>query len=255
MNKKFKILVVDDEINVCKSIASTLEDLDYIIDTALSGGEAANKHNQNQYDLIIADLMMPDITGIELLKRVKAKTPDARFILVTGYPSIKTAVEAIKLGAFDYIPKPFTPDELRSIVHRALEFYTKEETALMCVPADYYCITDNSWAKVEKDNNVRIGAHKRLVKGIKAVSMIEFPNVGEMRYQGEACVRISTTNNQIYRVWTPVSGKVIKVNQELHRNYSRLLTDPYNEGWLILVQPTNLAIDLKNLTRYQIDKI
>ncbi len=248
MNKKIKILVVDDEITVCKSIASALEDFDYEVDMALSGEEATNKHNQNPYDLIIADLMMPDITGIELLKRMKAKTPDVQFILVTGYPSIKTAVEAIKFGAFDYIPKPFTPDELRSIVSRALEFYTKERPVLMPIPVDYYCISDNSWAKIEK-NGVRIGAHEKLIKGIKEITMLELPGIGETRYQGEACARISTANNQIYRVWTPVSGKVISVNQDLHKDYSKLLTNPYTEGWLINVQPINLEMDLKNLTR------
>ncbi|MEO0124345.1 MAG: response regulator [candidate division WOR-3 bacterium] len=249
MNKKFKILVVDDEITVCKSIASALEDLDYIVDMALSGEEATFKHNNNHYDLIVADLMMPDITGIELLKRVKTITPDVQFILVTGYPSIKTAVEAIKFGAFDYIPKPFTPDELRSLVNRALEYYTKEKISLMPIPTGYYCITDNSWAKIEEDGNIKIGAHERLVQGIKEIAMLELPNTGEMRYQGEACARINTSAKQIYRVWTPVSGKVLKINEDLHKNFSKLITDPYNEGWLIIIQPTNLEADLKNLTK------
>uniref|UniRef100_A0A7C6AFF2 Response regulator n=1 Tax=candidate division WOR-3 bacterium TaxID=2052148 RepID=A0A7C6AFF2_UNCW3 len=247
--KKFKILVVDDEITVCKSITSALEDFDYAVDMALSGEEATFKHNKNHYDLVVADLMMPDITGIELLKRIKAVTPGVQFILITGYPSIKTAVEAIKFGAFDYIPKPFTPDELRSVVNRALDYYRKEKIELIPVPADYYCITDNSWAKIEKDGNVRIGAHERLVKGIKEISMLELPVNGEMRYQGEACARINTSANQIFRVWAPVSGKIIKINQDLHKNYSKLITDPYNEGWLLIIQPTNLEADLRNLTR------
>ncbi|MEO0182466.1 MAG: glycine cleavage system protein H, partial [candidate division WOR-3 bacterium] len=78
----------------------------------------------------------------------------------------------------------------------------------------------------------------------------ELPGLGEMRYQGEACVRINTSTKQVYRVWTPVSGKVIRVNQDLHRNYSELITDPYGRGWLIVIQPTNLEADLKNLTKY-----
>jgi DNA-binding response OmpR family regulator len=249
MNKKFKILVVDDEISVCKSIASALEDLNYEVDTALSGEEATNKHNQNQYDVVVADLMMPDITGLELLKRIKRRFPDVQFILVTGYPSIKTAVEAIKFGAFDYIPKPFTPDELRSLVNRALQYHANEKPILMPVPADYYCISDNSWAKIEKDGNVRIGAHERLVKGINTITMLELPAIGEMRYQGEACARVNTAENQTYRVWTPVSGKVIAINESLHRNYGKFIADPYIEGWLILIKPTNLDSDLKNLVR------
>ncbi|MEO0161252.1 MAG: response regulator [candidate division WOR-3 bacterium] len=248
--KKFKILVVDDEITICKSIASALEDFDYIVDIALSGEEATVKHNTNRYDLIVADLMMPDITGLELLKRVKAITPDVQFILITGFPSIKTAVEAIKFGAFDYIPKPFTPEELRSLVQRALESSLKDKIALKPIPSGYYCIVDNSWAKIEDDGNVKVGAHEKLVKSIKEIAMLELPGLGEMRYQGEACVRINTSTKQVYRVWTPVSGKVIRVNQDLHRNYSELITDPYGRGWLIVIQPTNLEADLKNLTKY-----
>uniref|UniRef100_A0A7C6AG08 Response regulator n=1 Tax=candidate division WOR-3 bacterium TaxID=2052148 RepID=A0A7C6AG08_UNCW3 len=250
MNKMQKILVVDDEITVCKSITSALEDLDYTVDMALSGEEAVNKHNQNQYHLIIADLMMPDITGIELLKKIKAVSPDTQFILVTGYPSIKTAVEAIKLGAFDYIPKPFTPDELRSVVNRAIQSRTsKLSEKITAIPKDYYCIIDNAWAKIEPDGNVKIGAHEFLVKSIGSITMLEFPRPGEMRYQGEVCVRILTDNNRIYRVWTPVSGKVLSINEELRRDYTRLLTDPYKDGWMVLLKPTNLEVDLKNLTK------
>ncbi len=249
MSKKPKILVVDDEINVCKSIASVLEDQGYEIDTALSGEEGLNKHNENQYDLIVADLMMPDITGIELLRRIKSRTPNVQCIVVTGYPSIKTAVEAIKHGAFDYIPKPFTPDELRTLVNRALQYYTAGASDLMTVPKDYYCIIDNSWAKIENNRNVRIGVHERLVKGIERITMLELPGVGDMRYQGEACARINTTNNRTFRVWMPVSGKIIMVNEGIKSSYDKLLKDPYQEGWLVMIEPTNLESDLKNLVK------
>ncbi len=249
MKTKPKILIVDDEINVCKSIASALEDQGYIIDTALSGEEGLNKHSENKYDLIVADLMMPDITGIELLKRVKEKTPNVQFIVVTGYPSIKTAVEAIKLGAFDYIPKPFTPDELRSLVNRALQYYSMEKPELKPIPADYYCIIDNCWAKIEGGGNVRIGVHERLIKDMKEIAMLELPNVGEIRYQGEACARITTIDNRTFRIWTPVSGKIIAINEGIYKELDKLTNDPYYEGWLILLKPTNLDADLKNLVK------
>jgi len=116
VSEKFKILVVDDELPVCKSIASALTGDEYTVDTALSGEEALEFQEKKHYDAIIADLMMPGISGLELLKKVKMNRPDTLMIMITGYPSIRTAVEAIKLGAFDYLPKPFTPNDLRSIV-------------------------------------------------------------------------------------------------------------------------------------------
>ncbi|MBM3284752.1 MAG: response regulator, partial [Candidatus Aminicenantes bacterium] len=107
-NKK-RILVVDDEITVCKSIRQAILTEDCTVDTALSGEEALKKEETGPYELIITDLMMPGISGLDLLKQLKKTHPGVTVIMVTGYPTIRTAVESVKLGAFDYLPKPFTP--------------------------------------------------------------------------------------------------------------------------------------------------
>jgi DNA-binding NtrC family response regulator len=121
MFKKAKILVVDDEIHVCNSIAKALEVVDYLVDTVLSGEEALKQQDVNKYDVIITDLMMPGISGMELLKALKEKDPAVRVIMITGYPSTKSTVAAIKSGAVDYLPKPFTPGELRSAVEKIIK--------------------------------------------------------------------------------------------------------------------------------------
>ena len=131
MAYKAKILVVDDEIPVCKSISSVLENERYTVDTALSGEEALKKDKESEYDVIITDLMMPGISGMELLKIVKNKRTDCKVIMVTGYPSLKTAVQSTKLGAFDYIPKPFTPNELRIIMRKKKFLYLKDYTVYL----------------------------------------------------------------------------------------------------------------------------
>jgi len=117
---KKKILIVDDELSVCKSIRQALLSQDYDVDMALSGEEALQKEEQGNYDVIIADLMMPGLSGLDLLKSLKAKNTLAKVIMVTGYPTMKTTVQAIQIGAFDYLPKPFLPAELRTLVARAL---------------------------------------------------------------------------------------------------------------------------------------
>jgi two-component system phosphate regulon sensor histidine kinase PhoR len=117
---KRKILIVDDEINVCKSIRRALLCPEYDIDMALSGEEALQKEEENRYDVILADLMMPGISGLDLLKSLKAKNAQARVIMITGYPTLKTTVQAMQVGAFDYLPKPFLPAEVRTLVTRAL---------------------------------------------------------------------------------------------------------------------------------------
>jgi DNA-binding NtrC family response regulator len=117
---KRRILVVDDEITVGKSISQALACDDYVIDTALSGAEALQKEGLNKYEVIIADLMMPGLSGLDLLASLRRLGSAARVIVVTGYPTMKTTVQSMQSGAFEYLPKPFLPAELRSAVARAL---------------------------------------------------------------------------------------------------------------------------------------
>ena len=116
-----RILVVDDEEIVIRSCLRILGGSDYVVEAVQDGLEALRKVEESQYDVIILDIMMPKINGLEVLQRVKETHPDVDVIMVTGLSQIDTAVRAMKLGAFDYLPKPFDPDELKLVVHRALE--------------------------------------------------------------------------------------------------------------------------------------
>jgi len=116
-----RILVVDDEMIVCESCQRILEEEGYDIDIALSGTEAFQKMKENPFDIVITDLKMPGIDGMEVLQTLRRDYPDVIVIMITGFSTVETAVEAMKLGAFDYIPKPFTPDEVTVVVKKALE--------------------------------------------------------------------------------------------------------------------------------------
>lgn len=118
--RKNTILVVDDEITVCKSIRSALIQENYDIDIALSGEEALQKEKAKKYDVMIVDLMMPGISGLDLLRSIKTTNPSVRVIMVTGYPTMKNTLQAMQIGAFDFLPKPFLPADLRSLVAKAL---------------------------------------------------------------------------------------------------------------------------------------
>lgn len=123
---KKAILVVDDEITVCKSIRSALVHENYDIDLALSGEEALQKERDKKYDVMIVDLMMPGIGGLDLLRSIKTTNPAVRVIMVTGYPTMKNTLQAMQIGAFDFLPKPFLPADLRNLVARALAAGDKE---------------------------------------------------------------------------------------------------------------------------------
>lgn len=116
-----RILVVDDEEIVIRSCLRILGNGDYEVEAVQDGWEALGKIDENDYDVIILDIMMPKIDGMEVLQRVKETHPDVDVIMVTGHSQIETAVRSMKLGAFDYLPKPFDPDELELTVERALE--------------------------------------------------------------------------------------------------------------------------------------
>ena len=116
-----RILIVDDEEIVVRSTVRVLESGGYALQTARDGAEALQKVDEAQYDVVILDVMMPNMNGLEVLRRVKEAHPDIEVIMFTGLAQIETAVNCMKLGAFDYLAKPFDPEELRLAVTRALE--------------------------------------------------------------------------------------------------------------------------------------
>jgi DNA-binding NtrC family response regulator len=116
-----RILLVDDEEIVIRSCQRILGDGDYDVVAVSDGQEALRRVEEGHFDVIILDIMMPGIDGMEVLRRVKETHPDIDVIMVTGLSQIDTAVQSMKMGAFDYLPKPFDPDELKLVVERALE--------------------------------------------------------------------------------------------------------------------------------------
>lgn len=115
-----KILVVDDEETICQSVEKILSRRGYKVDKALNADSAIKKINESSYDLVITDLMMPKTSGMELLEIIRKHYPELEVVMITGYSSIDTAVKATKLGASNYLPKPFSPEELNLVTERAL---------------------------------------------------------------------------------------------------------------------------------------
>ena len=113
-----KILIVDDEKNIRLSVAQALESLGYAVTTAASGEEAIAKVKEEAFKLILLDLKLPGIDGLEVLRQVVELHPDIQVMIISAYGTVESAVEAMKLGAVDFIQKPFTPKEIRSAVKR-----------------------------------------------------------------------------------------------------------------------------------------
>ncbi|GJL62908.1 MAG: hypothetical protein NPIRA04_15620 [Nitrospirales bacterium] len=116
-----RVLVVDDDRGVREALAEYLETLEYSVTTAENGVDALKKYQHDNIDIILADLIMPDMDGMELLKRIRELNDDIIYLMITGHPSISTAVGSISLGADDYITKPFHLEEVKTRVAKAVE--------------------------------------------------------------------------------------------------------------------------------------
>lgn len=116
-----KILIIDDDMDLCQLLARFLQKNGFETEMAHSGARGLALFKENNYDLVVCDYRLGDMEGIEVLDAIRAQQAATRVLMITGYSDIKTAVEVIKRGAFDYIVKPLIPDEVLSVVKKALE--------------------------------------------------------------------------------------------------------------------------------------
>ncbi|MGB5156692.1 ATP-binding response regulator [Desulfobacterium sp. N47] len=118
------ILVVDDEVRIRDACRLVLEDCGYGVCVAATGAEGLELIRDRHFDIILLDLMMPEMSGFDVLAKVKALHPDTVIIVITGYATLEHSLDAMKKGAFDFIPKPFTPEHLRATIAKAI-YYTQ----------------------------------------------------------------------------------------------------------------------------------
>ncbi|UCF85568.1 MAG: response regulator [Desulfobacteraceae bacterium] len=119
--ERLEILLMEDELTLAKGLQMVLAEEGYVVDLAPTGKSALDAFSQKGFDLLIADLRLPDIDGLEIIKWVKETRPQTIVIVITGYSTVYSAVEVMKMGACDYLPKPFTEDEFMTAVEGALK--------------------------------------------------------------------------------------------------------------------------------------
>ena len=118
---QIKILVVDDEPVICQSCEKIFLRAGHLVKWATSGKQAFKILEEEKFDVVFTDLKMPDIGGMEVIREVILKYPDTVIVVITGYATISSAVETMRFGAYDYLPKPFTPNELLAVLNKAIE--------------------------------------------------------------------------------------------------------------------------------------
>jgi two-component system nitrogen regulation response regulator NtrX len=165
------ILVVDDEESICRSLEGILSDEGYEVLTAKSGEEALKMIEEEQPDLILLDIWLPGIDGIDVLKNVKQEHPQIQVIMMSGHGTIETAVKATKLGAFDFIEKPLSLEKVVLIVNHALDLIRLEE--------------ENKLLKMKAHSDYELVGQSKAVKDLKEIIQIVAPTNAWILIMGE----------------------------------------------------------------------
>ncbi len=260
MSKKYEILIIDDEQVIVDSVVKICNGEGYTIDSALNAQIAIQKIDKNQYELIVCDLMMPEMDGFQFLEELRAKNILTPLIITTGYSTVETAVKSLYSGAIDFLPKPFSLEELVSSVKRGIRFGEIQKTIsndfnkapdssipYVPCPAVYMQLGYCSWINKEPDGAVKIGVTDLFLKTIDTITGIEMVEPEMNIIQGSSCVQIETDANLIHSVLAPLSGKVIERNDAVLNELDLVEKDPYFKGWIYSVIPSDLEYEMKNL--------
>jgi len=239
MSYRANVLVVDDEQIVCSSCRKILSGQGHNVQTALNGREALKKVEEDKYDVLIADWKMPEIDGMEVLRIVKKNHPEIIVIMITGYPSVESAVKAMRLGVSNYVPKPLDPDELTQALKKALEERKTGRGDLL-----YY--QKYIWAKMLEDGIVEIGVNDKLREQVGDIMYVDLPCHETRAEHGKLFIRILASDKQMHKLYIPIRGRVIGINHEINFHTDLINEDPFGKGWIVRIEPYNLEEDLKN---------
>ena len=259
MKKEINVLVVDDEQIVLDSINKHLRKENYAVHTALSAQDALVMFDQIGIDIVLADLMMPHIDGLELMKEIKLRYPKIPVIINTGYATINTALQATQLGAFDYLAKPFSKAELKGVIKRAVELVsspellskekaksdskdTEKETTK---PDTFKTISDTTWVMLEDDGLVLMGVERSFLITVGRIQSVFLPSINDELRQGSVFLQIFSTDLHSHSIITPLSGTVVDVNDKVRKDPNIMLQDSYETGWLIRLKPSNFDYEIK----------
>lgn len=126
MGKKPRILIIDDDENIRKTLAAILEDEGYVVDHAENCQQALEKTAKSFYNVLLIDMRLPDMEGIDLIPKIRDTVPKMRKVIVTGYPTLQNAIEAVNRGADAYIVKPFDVDKVLAVIKEQLRKQQEE---------------------------------------------------------------------------------------------------------------------------------
>jgi FixJ family two-component response regulator/glycine cleavage system H lipoate-binding protein len=268
MKKPVDILVIDDEQVVNDAVTRICSSNGFTVESALDISIAFSKLQQTVFRVILCDIMMPDGDGFHFLSEMRERQIDVPVIMTTGYSTLDNAVDSLYKGAIDFVPKPFTADELLSSISRGMKYADiqramkhiarkAEDMALMYVPcpATYYRLGYIAWLSLEDSGVVAVGVTDLLLKTLGVVETIEIQKTNHEVEQGSVCALIHSENSAVHPILSPISGRIIEANEDVSAHAAILEKDPYFKGWIYRVIPSDLDYELKHLMPCSSDRL
>ncbi|UCH79637.1 MAG: response regulator [Nitrospiraceae bacterium] len=243
--EKGRILVLDDDPIVTLSCKRILGAEGYSISTVEKGEEALNKLAKEDFDLLISDVRLPDINGMEVLKESRIVKPKTDVVIITGYPTLEDAKESTRLGASEYIEKPFTPDFMLNVAKKVFDtrgwilrqaFIDEFRDYVVPVkdsknPVIFY--KEGTWARPYREGLWEIGCDLRYWMLSGNLMYVEFIKNLDRFVAGKTFARIYSSSGKGSELLSPMNGELKEVNKKANDVMCALIKDHLSEGWLL----------------------
>ncbi|MDA8078790.1 MAG: response regulator [Nitrospiraceae bacterium] len=245
MGNKGKILVLDDDPVVTLSCKRILGAEGFNIITADKGDDAIKKISSEEFDLLISDIRLPDISGINVLRESRTIQPKMDVVIITGYPTLEDAKESVRLGAFEFIEKPFTPDFMINVATKVFDnrgwilrkaFIDEFRNEIVNLrdnenPVIFY--KEGTWARPIQEGMWEIGCDIRYLLLSGQLMYIDLAEKIEAVMAGECFAKILSGGGQTVELLSPMTGRVVQLNQQANTAMAALIRDNLSEGWLL----------------------
>lgn len=245
MAKKEKILVLDDDPAVTLSCQRILGADGHSITTVGRGEEAIKRIRAEEFDLLISDVRLPDVSGITVLKESREIQPGMDVAIITGYPTVEDAKEAARLGAFEFVEKPFTPEFLSSMALRLfdergwilrqafIDEFRNEVVQLRDEKNPVLFYKEGTWARPLSGGVWEVGCDLRYLLLSGQMVYIEVPGKVSVLTAGEPFGKVLLGDGRSQDLVAPMGGRVRELNAGANRAVSELARDNLSQGWLM----------------------
>lgn len=245
MGDKGKILVLDDDPVVTLSCKRILGAEGFNIITASKGEDAIKKISGEEFDLLISDVRLPDTNGIAVLRESKVIQPKMDVVIITGYPTLEDAKESVRLGAFEFIEKPFTPDFMLNVASKVfdnrgwilrkafIDEFRNDIVSLRDTQNPVIFYKEGTWARPVHEGLWEVGCDIRYWLLSGQLMYIDLPERLEAVMAGETFAKILSGGGQTEELRAPLTGRVMELNHQANAAMSALVRDNLSEGWLL----------------------